>query len=53
MKCHQKTRVDPGPTLYLLGSDYLQVKMIVATVQAWDPRNMPTRPQSLKTLLRE
>ena len=37
MKYHQKTRVDPGPTLYLLGSDYLQVKMMVATVAGLGP----------------
>lgn len=53
MKYHQKTRVDPGPTLYLLGSDYLQVKIMVATVAGLGPGNMSIRPQSLKTLLRE
>ena len=37
MKYHQKTRVDPGPTLYLLGSDYLQVKMMMATMVGLGP----------------
>lgn len=37
MKYHQKTSVDPGPTLYLLGSGYLQVKIMVATVAGLGP----------------